>query len=424
MASYNFYLKDSNVKTNTPIYLLFDDGVNRCKLYIQEKINPKDWNPEKREARKTYTGFSDFNDKLQNIKRECKEIQTSLTKENEFTIDKFRELFKTYLDKINNRVKESENGAKLNFIFLTDFATHYVNTIGNSKRSKTIAQNNRTLNLLKEFEAYKKRRYKFEKIDLDFYNDFVNFLKEEKKHSTNTIGKNITNIKLFLNEATERGLNECFFYKSKRFKAVSETVDSIYLNEDEIIKIYKHDFSTKLRLERVRDLFIIGCYTGLRYSDFSQLTSENIKGELITVKTQKTGEKVVIPLHPTVKELLKKYSETAKGLPRPNSNQKMNEYLKEIGREVKIKEPILRTQSKEGLKVSKNVPKYNLITTHTARRSFATNLYKNGFPSIAIMKITGHKTEKSFMKYIKVSHEENAQRLIEHWRETNKLRVV
>jgi len=142
------------------------------------------------------------------------------------------------------------------------------------------------------------------------------------------------------------------------------------------------------------------------------------------VKTQKTGEKVVIPLHWTVKNILEKYSETAKGLPRDLSNQRMNDYLKEIGREVKIDEQIHRANTKDGLKVSTNVPKWELITTHTARRSFATNLYKNGYPTIGIMQITGHRTEKSFMKYIKVSHEENAEKLIQHWKTTNKLRVV
>jgi len=191
-----------------------------------------------------------------------------------------------------------------------------------------------------------------------------------------------------------------------------------------IQKIYNYDFSKNKRLERTRDLFIVGCYTGLRFSDFSQLTSDNIKSELITVKTQKTGEKVVIPLHWTVKNILAKYSETAKGLPRDLSNQRMNDYLKEIGREVKIDEQIHRTQSKDGLKVSKNVSKWELITTHTARRSFATNLYKSGFPSIAIMKITGHRTEKSFMKYIKISLEENANFLQAHWNANVKLKVL
>jgi len=425
MASYNYYLKDRKAKTNTPIYLLFDDGVNRCKLYIQEKINPKDWNSEKGEARKSYSGYSDFNSKLKKYQLKCEEIHTLLTNGNEFSIDSMKGQFKVYLDKLNDRIKEDLTGEETNFKTLADFATYYIETVETAKSKNTILHNKQTVRILKEYEtANKNKKITFDRINLDFYHDFTKYLKEVKEFKVNTIGKHITNIKTFLAEATDRGINTKLDYKSKRFKVTTETVESIYLTEDEIQKIYNHDFSKNKRLERTRDLFIIGCYTGLRFSDFSQLTSANINGELITVKTQKTGDRVVIPLHWTVKNILAKYSETAKGLPRDISNQRMNDYLKEIGCEVKIDEQIHRTYTKDGLKVSTNVPKWELITTHTARRSFATNLYKNGFPTIGIMKITGHRTEKSFMKYIKMSQEENAEKLIQHWQTLNKLRIV
>jgi integrase len=102
----------------------------------------------------------------------------------------------------------------------------------------------------------------------------------------------------------------------------------------------------------------------------------------------------------------------------------MNSYLKEIGELVGIDEKTTRTFTKGGLKASQLYKKFELITTHTARRSFATNLYKAGFPSLSIMKITGHKTETSFMKYIKISHEENANKLLEFWQNNTTLRLA
>lgn len=429
MASYNYYLKDGKSKTETSIYLLFDDGVNRCKLYIQQSINPKDWNAEKQEARKSLQGFSDFNGKLGKIKNKCSDLHTSLTKDGKFSVEILKTKFRTYLDELNNRKKENTTGVDKTVTNLTDFAQYFLDTVkttitGKAKTEGTKIQNKQTLRILKEFETIKHKRITFERVNLDFYHDFVDFLTKVKQLSPNTIGRHVKTLKLFLNEATERGINTKFDYKSKRFKALSEPVEKIYLSEEELQKIYKHNFSQNCRLEHIRDLFVIGCYTGLRFSDFSQLKTDNINNGQIKIKTQKTGETVVIPIHPTVSQILEKYSETTKGLPRHISNQKMNEYLKEVGKEVGLNEPTILNSVKGGLKIQTTVPKYKLIATHTARRSFATNLYLSGFPSISIMKITGHKTEKSFMGYLRISQEENAKQLSEHWRKNTKLKVV
>jgi integrase len=160
-------------------------------------------------------------------------------------------------------------------------------------------------------------------------------------------------------------------------------------------------------------LFIIGCYTGLRFSDLSQLRKENIikGGHMAKISTIKTGEMVMIPLKGIVKTILNKYEGI---VPEALSNQKMNEYLKEVGELAKLNESILITSTKGGKRSTETFKKFELITTHTARRSFASNAYLSGVPTISIMKITGHRTEKSFLKYIKISQEDNANKLIAH----------
>lgn len=207
------------------------------------------------------------------------------------------------------------------------------------------------------------------------------------------------------------------YFQSKQFKAHKVPGFSIYLNEGEIKDLYNLDLTKTPHWERVRDLFIVGCWTGLRFSDFTAIKPENIQGELIHVKTFKTGEPVVIPIHNMVKKIMVKYSgKYPNSLPPAIANQKMNAYLKEIAKQVdSLQTPVEVEGTKGGLKFTETKQKWELVTTHTARRSFATNVYKSGYDAISLMKITGHRTEKSFLLYIKVTPEENAQKLLEHW---------
>ena len=158
---------------------------------------------------------------------------------------------------------------------------------------------------------------------------------------------------------------------------------------------------------------MIGCYTGLRFSDFTQIQPENINANntMLLIRTQKTSERVAIPLHKTVKSILKKHNNK---LPKSYTNQVMNLHLKTVASLAKIKEPIETTITRAGKLEKTTSPKYKLISTHTARRSFATNLYLADIPAISIMKITGHKTERSFMSYIRITQEQNADKLLTH----------
>lgn len=192
---------------------------------------------------------------------------------------------------------------------------------------------------------------------------------------------------------------------------MNEEVDSIYLNLDELQKIYALDLSKTPKYEKVRDLFLIGCDTGLRISDLKRLNKSNLKKDTIEIKTQKTKDAVIIPYTKRVRKIIAKYDGN---IPPAISDQRYNEYLKELGELAGIDELTNKTMTKAGKPITTTVPKYELIVSHTARRSFATNAYKSHVPTLSIMKITGHKTESSFMKYIKVTKEENAELLIKH----------
>jgi integrase len=280
-----------------------------------------------------------------------------------------------------------------------------------NRKENTQKQWKQTLRKLVEYKAATQKEVDFDTIDLDFYNGFLSFLNREG-YSKNSIGGFIKDIKVFMNEAVDRKLTHNLEYRNRKFKVLEEQVDKIYLSQNELLKIFDLDLSNNQRLEKVRDLFVVACYTGLRFSDLIQVQSENINaGNQIKIRTEKTGETVVIPIHKFVREILDKYNGS---LPRSISNQKMNQYLKEIAEKAGISEAVKIAITKGGKTENQISQKHELVTTHTARRSFATNAYLADVPPISIMKITGHRTEKSFMKYIRISQEDNANKLLNH----------
>ena len=153
-----------------------------------------------------------------------------------------------------------------------------------------------------------KRKIDFDDINLEFYDDFVAYL-SERAYKRNNIGKQIRALKTFLNEAMERGLTKNVAHKSRRFTAPSEQVSNIYLSITELDELFAFDLTSQPRLENVRDLFVFGCYTGLRFSDFTRVKSQNIDlGEkLIEIQTQKIKEMVAIPTYPITEQIIAKY---------------------------------------------------------------------------------------------------------------------
>ncbi|UBM62795.1 site-specific integrase [Candidatus Sulfidibacterium hydrothermale] len=293
------------------------------------------------------------------------------------------------------------------FQSVIDNAEHRINQKTDKQISyQSVREFHVTFGYLKEYARSRRKEIDFEDIDLDFYNDFIKFL-EKKNLAQNTIGKKLRFLKIVLNEATDRGINTNMAFKSKRFKAITEESDNIYLSVQEIEQITKLDLSNKPYLDRTRDLFLIGCWTGLRFSDWNKVKPENIQNGFLTLKQQKTGQPVVIPIHPTVKTILDKYKGV---LPKTISNQKFNEYIKQVAKMADFKEAVTKQITRGGKTETIIKNKWQLVTTHTARRSFATNMYKMGIPSITIMAITGHRTETAFLKYIKVTPQEHAER--------------
>ncbi len=402
MAEVKFVLKEPKIKEATLIYLFYRFSNQTLKYSTGIKINPKYWNPESQKARQArlFTQSESINATLENLSTTIKNTHRDIvTAKRNPTPHKLRE-------ELNKALFKEEYAQKQGFIKFVEGLIEQSNRMKNTKK-----QWKQTLRKLLEYKKATQKEVDFDTIDLDFYNSFIHFLTKEG-YTKNTIGGFIKNVKIFMNEAVERKLTNNLEYRNRKFRILEETVDKIYLSQKELANIYIMDLSNKHRLEKVRDLFIVACYTGLRFSDLIQVRRENIiNGNQIKVRTEKTSETVIIPIHKYVKEIISKYNGV---LPTSISNQKMNEYLKEIARLAEIDTTVKIAITRGGKTDNMINKKHELVTTHTARRSFATNAYLMDMPSISIMKITGHRTEKSFMKYIRISQEENANKLLNH----------
>jgi integrase len=402
MPEATFVLKEPNSIEPTLVYMLYRFHSNKLKFSTGQKIHPKFWNATDQKARETrqFSGYAEFNALLKKLDSKVSEEYRRLINDGKPpTPEVLRQSLNEFLHK---------KPASLKFDLLT-FGKYLQEN--SNKKPETLANYKQTTRNLEEFKSERKISLAFDDINLDFYEAFIKFVLA-KNYSNNTIDGFIKNIKAFMNEAFDRGLHKNLDHKKSRFKRLAEETESIYLTEDEIKKLYQLDLSENPRLDKVRDLFIIGCYTGLRYFDLSQLDKKNLLDKTkFKIKTEKTGELVIIPIHPFVTEILEKYNWD---LPESISNQKMNEYLKELGEKAKINSDVSLATTQGGCKVVSTSKKYELITVHTTRRSFATNAYLADVPTISIMKITGHKTEKAFLKYIKISQEDNANKLLNH----------
>ena len=421
MANIKFLIRDMEAETEPTVYVSSRFGRNEKLMYATPlKVEPIFWNEkEERVKNSKYCTYRDeVNGALNAIEALVKSfIAQSATSDNvTVSKDSLKNLLDIHFGKVKDKAKDFHSFFE-EFIELCDTRLS-PRRGGQTIDYKTKREYARTYYYIQEYEKNRKIKLEFRNIDKLFFNDFVAYL-QELGLSTNTIWHKTVSIKAVMKAANEQELTDNTKYTT--FKNVSEESQAIALSEKELDLLAKHDFSQSPRLERTRDLFLIGCWTGLRFSDFTRIKQENIKDNFLTIQQQKTNEFVTIPLHPVFLSIWNKYNGV---LPANISNQKFNDNLKDVCKEVGLNDRVIKSITKGGKKISTVYEKWELVSSHTARRSFATNLYKSGFPSISIMQITGHKTESSFLKYIKVTKEEHAKMLLEHWQKNGNLLKV
>ncbi|WP_165841028.1 site-specific integrase [Larkinella punicea] len=433
----NLFLRSPNGDKPTPIYIDIRYANNKLRLVYptNEKIEPEFWDKEnQRPARRgKYKNQPEFATRLHNAVDSVKEILRRYLNDNDQqppTIEDLRRLLN--LEFKREAVVEVKPLDLFGFMeaYMEESIRRINEKTGHTISKTTLSGYKSSVKKLREFTVAvrKYRNLNFDDITLEFYADFTDWLNAQG-YAKNSVGKHIKTLKLFLSEATERGLNKNLTFKSRRFIKPREDTDAPYLTEVEISRLFHLNIPYNPRLERVRDLMIVGCWTGLRFQDFTQIRpqdfGEDADGKYIQIETRKTGETVVIPVHPMVEAIRKRYEgKTPNGLPKALSNQKMNNYLKELGRLAHIDEMVSITRTEGGKRITRTNPKHELLSTHAARRSFATNQYLAGIPAYDIMRITGHRTEKVFFNYIKMRPREAANKIRKIWQQNAAMQKV
>jgi len=412
-----YRLKEVNSNDETSIILDYSFGRNnRIKFSTGYKVNPKNWDKTNQRIRAVSTigNREKVNSDLLRFSSEFINMVSNLDE----TEKHDKNVLKLLLSKIIRDVEGDKKSIKTFFEFADDYVERKENQAKNIAAVKlspiTVRSYKQTVNRLREFNKEVNYNLDFKNIDLKFYYAFIQYL-EKNNYSINTIGKHIKNLITILNRASEDGVNSNFKYRHREFKTVSEETVSIYLTESEIDALYNVDLSKTKDWELARDIFLIGYYTGQRISDYNGISEDQIKKfkgkEVFEFRQKKTNKKVYVPIHPRVKSIM--MSRYNGMLPRKLNDPDINEFIKEAGRVAKINEPITVKRTVGGKKVKKIVPKHSLIVSHTARRSFCTNAYLSKMPTIDIMAISGHSTEREFYKYIKVTQKERAIKISE-----------
>nr|WP_314560715.1 tyrosine-type recombinase/integrase [uncultured Capnocytophaga sp.] len=415
-----FYLKEPNGGKDTIIIIQYyiSDEKKLFKYSTGECIHPDDWDfnarlPKTRKGaegvrlRKITAYIMQYNDLLVTLIDNYKLNGERIT----------REKLKVAFDKHF----KMEGGDK-DVVFFTDFIDDFLSGIDGAINKNTgrvysdsmKAQYNSVNKVLKEFERGLNKRIEVRDFNAAMNERFVMWCKDVMRYSVNSVGEFVMLVKVLLKKAKERGIE--IADDLGEFIVIKESSVSVALSEGEIDRLVAWDFSGDKKLENARDLMILGLWTGLRVSDVMSLPNIDPESKFIEVEPMKTrntsGTKVVIPLHYHIRDMLRR-----RGMPKPITDNRFNKYIKKVCKEVgfndKVAGSLMNSQTRR--KESGLFEKWQLISSHTCRRSFATNLYLMNFPTLSIMKITGHTTEASFLKYIKVTPKEHAEKLLAHW---------
>ena len=274
-------------------------------------------------------------------------------------------------------------------------------------------QNDWTDSTYEKFAAVKNHLMNFrDELTFDFFdekglNDYVTYLRDVKEMRNSTIGKQLSFLKWFLRWAFKKGLHQNNAYDSYKPKLKSTQKKIIFLTWEELNKLREFEIpAAKQALDWVRDVFLFQCFTGLRYSDVFNLRKSDIKGDHIEVTTVRTSDSLIIELSNHSKAILDKYKDVAfeddKVLP-VITNQKMNDYLKELAELAGIDEPVRQTYYRGNERIDEVTPKYALLGTHAGRRTFICNALALGIPPQVVMKWTGHSDYKAMKPYIDIA---------------------
>lgn len=431
----NYYLdKRTNKKNEAPIRVSIAVRGARMVSSTGYSINPDDWNAEKQEVKpkrensKKETSY-EINRDLAKLKKHFNDYENDHGK---VTAEDLRAEFKKYMGRIESQSSdESQTGESLRVPGLFDRFEQFINE--ESLNNQWTIATKKALNVIKGHVEDWDPNLTFKDLDETRLGQYINYHRLNLNQREITVEKQWQYLKWFLDWATRKGYNTNTDYQRFRpkFKKTEKTI--VFLDWKELMRLYRYQVPkpetlVKLKtyegkqyektvklsgsLERVRDMFCFCCFTSLRYSDMMNLKHSDIKDGVITVTTVKTHDKVSIELNKYSQAILDKYKNNSiPGGPvfPVISNQKMNDYLKEIAELAGLNAPVTQIYYKNGKRVEETQPKYSVLGTHAGRRTFICNALSMGIPADIVMKWTGHSDYKAMKPYIDITQSEKSK---------------
>lgn len=406
MVTPRFFLKDSAASSATLIYLVLNYSGKRLKLSTGLSVPPKYWN-DKTELVKENREFPQYNKHNEGLIKKKKAVLDAFSFfQADGVIPEVEQLKSKFLELVEAPIKM--NSASTFWDYFDEFIEFQKGQIlmksvmdyDQSLRKHLRATEDR-FKIKLSFNALRSSGNFMDKFEL-YLNKYARNSEGGMGFSLNAKGKQMKNIKSFLNWCFMK--EYCAPFSLKHIKKQSEDVVNIYLNEDEIDGIYSLEIEDQ-NLARIRDLFVFGCESGLRFSDFSRIKPEHVGEKFIELYQKKVKSKVKVPISPRMREILAKCDGKLPNFENRHLSN-FNAKVREIGEKAGITETVVM-QRKKGVESREVfVKKYDLISSHTCRRSYCTNKFYKGIQVKAIMAVSGHKTDKAFMKYLKISNEE------------------
>ncbi|MFV0573645.1 MAG: tyrosine-type recombinase/integrase [Xanthomarina gelatinilytica] len=422
-----FYLKNNKATSKTPIMLNLKVLKENFRYSIQKSIEPELWDKASQRPTKEKKLINEYKKHIPTVKEDLKDIENRI-----INIDRYTRQYLNLIEQNNEIIDTSKLRQHLDLKYkkiitnkpskkqlsINNYIDYFLNGIESGKilisSGKNFGQkyDPSTVKTWKEWKTLYNQfqesygQLKWEDIDLKVYEDIINFF-YAKDQSINTVGKFFKNLKAILRRAYRESHHSNNIFDNPEFRVLKEEVDSVVLTKKELKRLEKLKIEDST-LDFHRDLFLIGCYTALRVSDILRLKKAHIKeGKFIRIRMKKVTDPVVIPVSKKLHTILKKFNYE---IPKVN-RQDYGVNIKALCKEAKIDELIEIKSSKGGSISYLTKPKHSLIASHSARRTGATLMFFNGIPPLLIMKITGHKKEKTFMSYIKISKDEAAKLL-------------
>ena len=393
MAKVSFYLTEPGADKPTPIFAFVSFDGKRVKVYTGLSIHPAYWLKGEQVARtRGYADGGAVNDTLKLLGERLATcyLNCRATGRNP-TAAELR------------AVAEPEPEAAAPEAAPAAFSAVYSEWIEGRKgvrSANTLRTYRTTLRHLTDFQQLKGYAVDFDTITAGFFEQFTGYLMRERSLNDSAVRKNVAILKHFLSYATERGLTNNLEYK--RFTWKHREPDILTLTRLELRALESLDLAGRPALDNARALFLLGCYTGLRFSDVAGLRPENILPDRLRLTTQKTRDTLTIPLRPEARPILDRL---LSGNLRPITNQKLNGHLKTLGQLAGLATSVEKVRYRGGNRLSETFAKYELLTTHTARRTFVTLALETGVRPEVVMKATGHKSWQTFRRYVNVTED-------------------